>query len=54
MDIKKLREAIRCCRENVSCDRCPLQPEICDELVVEMEHIPAGLMDLIEEALEDE
>lgn len=51
---RELKEAIRCCRVEGGCEQCPLQLEICDELVVEMENIPAGLMDLIEEALEDQ
>ena len=36
------------------CENCPLQLQICDELEVEMESIPAELLDLIEEALEVE
>ena len=52
MDRKILLEAIRCCRENDGCERCPLQAEICDDFYVEMENIPADLMDRIEETLE--
>lgn len=46
-------EAVRCCRRG-RCDRCPLQKEICDELCVEMEEVPAGLLDRIELELEPE
>ena len=48
---KEIRKAIQCCRED-QCARCPLQKEICDELKVEMESVPAELLDMIEEALE--
>ncbi len=44
-------KAIRCCREDL-CVKCPLQKEICDELKVDMESLPAELVDLIEEILE--
>ena len=44
-------EALRCCRAD-DCVNCPLQPEICDELAVEMESVPAELLDRIEEELE--
>lgn len=45
-------KAIRCCRDD-NCKYCPLQGEICDELVVEMESLPAELVDMIEEELEE-
>lgn len=45
-------KAIRCCRDD-NCRYCPLQREICDELKVEMESLPADLVDMIEEELED-
>lgn len=48
---EELAQAIRCCR-NGDCGHCPLQPQICDELTVEMESVPTELLDLIEEALE--
>lgn len=48
---EKIAKAIRCCREQ-DCEHCPLQPQICDELMVEMENVPVELLDLIEEALE--
>ena len=44
-------KAIRCCRDD-NCRYCPLQKEICDELKVEMESLPAELVDMIEEELE--
>lgn len=47
---EKLKEAIRCCRTG-DCEHCPMQPEICDELAVEMEDVPAELLDLIEAEL---
>lgn len=50
MDVLVL-EALRCCRAD-DCENCPLQPEICDELAVEMESVPAELLDRIEEELE--
>ena len=48
-----LKKTIRCCRKD-DCENCPLQLQICDELEVEMESLPAELLDLIEEALEAE
>ena len=48
--IDGLKEALRCCRED-DCEHCPLQPQICDELDVVMESVPAELLDMIEEAL---
>lgn len=45
-------KAIRCCRDD-NCKYCPLQAEICDELRVEMESLPAELVDMIEEELEE-
>lgn len=50
--MKNILKAIRCCRDDL-CSRCPMQLEICDELRVEMESLPAGLVDLVEEAMED-
>ena len=47
----ELAKAIRCCRRE-DCENCPLQMQICDELAVEMESVPAELLDLIEEELE--
>lgn len=44
--------AVKCCRED-RCEECPLQEKICDELCVAMESVPAELLDLIEENLED-
>ena len=49
---KKVLKAIRCCRDD-ACMNCPLQKEICDELRVEMESLPAELVDMIEEELEE-
>lgn len=48
----ELLEAIRCCRED-DCENCPLQKEICDEFIVKMESLPADLVDMIEEELEE-
>ena len=45
-------EALQCCRKDDGCDGCPLQGEICDELIVEMEEVPAELLDLIEQILQ--
>ena len=50
-ELDKLREAVRCCRRE-ECERCPLQLQICDELEVEMESLPAELLDMIENELE--
>ena len=47
----ELAKAIRCCRAD-DCDHCPMQLQICDELEVIMESVPAELLDLIEEELE--
>ena len=44
-------EAIRCCRKQEGCEMCPLQGEICDELYVEMEEVPAELLDEIEKVI---
>ena len=44
-------EAIRFCRQG-ECEKCPIQDQICDELYMEMEDVPAELLDLIEEELE--
>ena len=48
---REVLKAIRCCRDD-NCRYCPLQKEICDELKVEMESLPAELVDMIEEELE--
>ena len=48
---EKILAAIRCCRVD-DCENCPLQGEICDELCVEMESLPAELVDMVEEELE--
>ena len=45
-------KAIRCCRDD-NCMNCPLQGEICDELRVDMESLPADLVDKIEDELEE-
>ena len=50
--LRKVLKAIRCCRDD-ACMNCPLQKEICDELRVEMESLPAELVDMIEEELEE-
>ena len=50
--IKNVLKAIRCCRDDL-CTQCPLQKEICDELRVNMEVLPAELVDMIEEELEE-
>lgn len=52
VDAKKILKAIRCCRDDL-CTQCPLQKDICDELWVDMETIPAELVDMIEEQLEE-
>lgn len=49
---ERIRLALECCRSG-SCDRCPLQEEICDELFIEMEDVPAELLDLIGEELKE-
>ena len=51
IDRSELLIAVKCCRED-RCDECPLQEKICDELRITMESIPADLLDLIEEELE--
>lgn len=48
---ERIREAIRCCREG-ACERCPMQEEICDELIVKMVDLPEELVQKIEEELE--
>ena len=45
-------EAVRCCRKEKGCNKCPLQGEICDELFTQMEEVPAELLDLIEQELD--
>ena len=49
---RKVLKAIRCCRDDF-CTKCPLQREICDELGVGMEKLPAELVEMIEEELEE-
>ena len=49
--VKRILKAIRCCRDDL-CTQCPMQKEICDELRVEMESVPAELLDMIENELE--
>ena len=49
---KEILKTIRCCRDKL-CTKCPLQAEICDELWVDMETIPAELIDRIGDALEE-
>ena len=49
--LKNILKAIRCCRDDL-CSKCPMQLEICDELRVEMESLPARLVDTIEDELE--
>jgi hypothetical protein len=46
-----LAMALRCCRAE-DCEHCPVQLEICDELRVDMEAVPADLVDLVIDALE--
>ena len=50
-DRERLLEAIRCCRLD-DCEHCPMQEEVCDELRVDMEELPAELIDFIERELE--
>ena len=47
---EKLMEALECCRRG-SCEHCPLQGEIGDELLVDTEALPTELLDRIEAAL---
>ena len=47
----KILDAIECCRERNMCDSCPMQEEICDEMIVEMIKLPAELVDMIEKEL---
>lgn len=49
---KDLRTALRCCRAD-NCEDCPMQEEICDEFRVDMESVPAELLDMIDQALGD-
>lgn len=49
---ERILEAIRCCREN-ACWRCPIQEETCDEIRVDVVDLPEGLVDKIEEELEN-
>ena len=49
---KRILKAIRCCRDDL-CVHCPLQKEICDELRVDMESVPAELLEMIEDEMED-
>ena len=49
---KDVLKAIRCCRDDL-CTVCPLRGEICDTLAVAMESLPADLVDMIEEELEE-
>ena len=52
---RNLLDAVECCREEARrCDRCPMQETTCDELCVEMISLPAELVDMIEEELEDD
>lgn len=48
---EEILEAVQCCRKEEGCNKCPLQGEICDELFVDMEEVPAKLLDLIEQVL---
>ena len=50
---ERLREAIRCCKGEggAGCKDCPLQDEICDDLIVNMIDVPLELLDRIEEEL---
>jgi len=50
--LEKIKRALKCCRRGGSCERCPLQEEICDKLYVDMEDVPAELLDMIAEELE--
>ena len=50
--MKNILKAVRCCRDDL-CSKCPMQLEICDELRVEMESLPARLVDLVEEAMDE-
>lgn len=52
VNVKKILKTIRCCRDDM-CTQCPVQKDICDELWVDMETIPAELVDMIEEQLEE-
>lgn len=52
VSVKKVLKAIRCCRDDL-CTECPIQKDICDELLVDMETMPAELVDMIEEQLEE-
>ena len=47
---ERIREAIRCCMEG-TCEKCPMQEEICDELHVPMVDLPEELVEQIEEEL---
>ena len=51
-DREEIREALRCCRIG-DCTGCPLQEQICDELTVAMDDVPAELLDMIEEILDE-
>ena len=47
---RQLREAMQCCKDG-TCNKCPLQQELCDTLYVEMVEVPEQLLDLIDENL---
>lgn len=49
--IRNVLKAIRCCRDDM-CTCCPMQREICDELIIERESLPSELIDIIEDELE--
>ena len=51
-ETRQTLKAIRCCRGDF-CTQCPLQCEICDTFQVEMESLPADLVDRIEAELEE-
>ena len=48
---REILKAIRCCRDDF-CNECPMLHDFCDELKVEMESLPAQLIDMIEDVLE--
>ncbi len=51
-NLRRILKAIRCCREDL-CEKCPMQGEICDEFGTESEPLPAALVDMIEDELEE-
>lgn len=50
---EEILKALKCCKVQHQCDQCPLQEEICDELYLEMVKLPAELVEMIIDELEE-